>query len=125
MKQYSWYSAAVLMSLLAVYASGCSQKPTFILTANRGQIGQGSQITLQEGAGTITIVPTPSWPAGLNERVAGDSERAFEELNGGRMWSAHIPSKKLTLTFISVGNVYVCQSCVGLQLPLEWSRKAQ
>lgn len=113
--------AAVCLATLA----GCSQKPTFVLVADEGQIGKGAKLILHAGSGTITMAPGPGWPAGLNEQVEGDATRALEELNGGHMWSAKVPSKHLTLTFVVVRNHYICNSCAGLQLPLEWTKQEQ
>lgn len=114
-------SLAALFCLATITA--CSQKPTFSLVADEGQIGKGAELMLQSGRGTITMGPIPGWPAGLNEQIQGEPIEPLEKLNGGQFWTATIPSKKVSLKFIVVGNHYICESCVGLQLPIQWTKQ--
>ncbi|NTB05901.1 hypothetical protein [Agrobacterium tumefaciens] len=116
---------AILTAMILIGRTALEDGPSFNLMADSAQVGQGSTISLDQGHGFITIKPTPAFPQGLEAVVEADKESEMDAIATSHMWTLRLPKQKLDLSFIVVGKAYICKSCVGLGLPLTWSRVEQ
>lgn len=115
-------SAALLTAIVLIGRTALDDGPSFSLMADAAQIGQDSTISLDQGHGFIKIKPMPAFPQGLEAIVEADKESVMDSIATSHMWTLRLPKQKLDLSFIVVGKAYICKSCVGLGLPVTWSR---
>lgn len=109
--------------VLALAVSACSDPKPVTIRADDAQIGAGATITFNEQGGQFSMGQTPRYPQGLKQAI-DDVTPDVNKLSptGEHMEIYRLRDWKMELTFQVVGSMYVCTSCLYMDLPLTWHK---
>lgn len=111
---------AILIPLAsAILLSACS-KPTLIV-ADDVQQGAGATLTWAGNTAVMHVPPTAGLPKGWDGTLTL-KERATTE-PGIQEMVTFTTENNLNITFINIGDKYVCETCVNLDFPIKWHRE--
>jgi hypothetical protein len=109
---------AALLGLSLFLLSACS--PSTVIVADVGQIGAGATVTRDGDVGALHIPPSANWPKGWNALLTVSEAGGI--LPDVQQILTFRTANNLELSFITIGDKYVCQTCRSLNLPVEWHR---
>jgi hypothetical protein len=112
----------ILISLASAFLLSACSKPTLIVADNFQQ-GAGATFTWTGNTAVMHVPPMPSWPKGWDDTLTL-KERATTA-PGVQEMVTFKSKNNADITFINIGDKYVCTTCVNLNLPLQWHRERQ
>lgn len=103
------------------FLSACSEQT--VIVADTGQIGAHATIIQNGNTAALHVPPSPSWPKGWDTKLTVTEGGGI--IPGIQQMLTFKTSNNISISFINIGNKYVCQSCVSLNLPLDWHRETK